>query len=63
MLAGCTVDFKDQMQNDECKAAACFAHKSELAHRSSAGGRILGPKEKRDGASRLPGSGGHGTAE
>ena len=62
MLAGCTVDFKDQMQN-ECKAAACFAHKIENWLIGRLRGARFGPKRKGDGQSQLPGNGGHGTAE
>ena len=61
MLAGCTVDFKDQMQN-ECKAAACFAHKIENWLIGRLRGTNLGP-EKDGGRSRSACSGGHGTAE
>ena len=46
MLAGCTVDFKDQMQNDECKAAACFAHKIEIGSSAVCVGHVSGPKGK-----------------
>ena len=45
MLAGCTVDFKDQMQN-ECKAAACFAHKIEIGSSAVCVGHVSGPKGK-----------------